>query len=149
MTYATTIARGRAVKDIADALADRHSYVLHVDPALNQDASAALEGIDATTYIDNGTDIALKTDQSAVLAVTSMLVPSAAVVLVPKTVAPALLSEALGRPIPDDGSQDIIFLHSTAESEPTTWSLLFLDALDRVDAVLASQIRAAEVIQGN
>lgn len=144
---ATPIARARAVKNIAAALADRHSYVLTLDPRLNTEAAEALDGIDTTIYVDQGTDPILRTNDPRLLAVTAALIPCVAVILIPKTVPAAILSEALGEHVPDDGSQDILILGSP--EPPMTWPLLFVDALQRVDPTAANTIRAAHIPNTN
>lgn len=147
-TTATPIARTRAVKDIAAHLADRDTFVLCVDPTLNESAADALHGIDATIYVDNGTELILRTNDTRLLTVMTALIPCMAVFLIPKTVPAAVLSEALGEHVPDDGSRDIVML-GAAPGRPMFWSLLFVDALQRVDPQVANTIRAAHIPNTN
>lgn len=142
MTTATPVARARAVRNIGDAIADRTSFVIVVSPDMNETAAVALDGIPATVYVDNGIDVVLRTDDPRLILPMDVLTGCAVVVLVPKTIPATELSEALGRPIPDDGSQDIIYLMDN-QARLMGWPRMFIDALKRVDPAMAESIRAA------
>lgn len=149
-TTATPIARARAVKDIAAALADRSAFVAMVSPDVLKTVAARLHLIPGwTAYLDSGTDIVMRTTDIAVVAVLDLLIDSAVVLTIPKTTPAATISEALGgTPVPEDGSQDIILLGGK-EDAPMFWSLLFLDAIERVDPETAADIRAAAIANLN
>ena len=142
---ATPIARARAVKDIAAHLADRSAFVVMVNPKVLGPLAGRLHLIPGwTAYIDNGTGIVMRATDIGVLVVIDMLTPNAVVLTIPKTTPAATISEALSEPVPEDGSQDIILLGAKPNA-PMFWSLLFLDALERVDPETAGTIRTAAI----
>jgi hypothetical protein len=141
----TPVARARAIKDIADALADRTSFVLVVAQHLNETVGSALDGIDANVYIDGGIDSVLRTDQPrALIPMSALAKQCAAVILVPKTVSAGELSAALGTPVADDGSQDVVYLiEGYDESGYANVPQLFLEALKRLGPDDVARVRPA------
>jgi hypothetical protein len=139
------IGRGQAVQQIADQLADRTSYVIttpaeRLGPLVRALADHAPRWI---AYLDNATGTVLRTPDASTVCAVDRVADTAAVITVPKAVAPAALAAALGQPVPDDGSQDIFVL--CGHGEPVPFPLLFVDALDLVDPVAAAQLRADRV----
>ncbi len=141
----TPIARVRAVKDIAAHLADQTAFVMMVNPQKLELLADRLPMIpDWTAYVDNGTDVILRTADARVLMVVDMLIENAVIVTIPKTVPATVIGEALAETIPADGAQDIVMV-GYDPTQPMFWSLLFVDALQRVDPKTANAIRAASL----
>lgn len=138
------IGRGRALRFISEALADRTHFLL-VPPAQRGAEVAELldgTGISWTGYIDSGQDTVLRVDQASLMLVTEQLARRTAILItVPKTVPAEQLSSALDQTIQADGSQDLILM--TDDSEQLLWPMLFVDALDQIDPVEAARLRAA------
>lgn len=146
MTTAT-VSRAAAIRDIADALADRTSFVVTVPPGMVTGIAAALVDVPLwTVLLDNGLDTVLRLvdthDFTAAVTVGAALgLPLAGVVLVPKTVPAELLGGAIGQAVPADGSRDLLVIGDPATG-PIAWPRLFVDALARVDPAGAAQLRA-------
>lgn len=140
---AEPITRDRAVTDLAGHFADRDAFVMMVNPT---HLAALVERLhllpEWTAYIDASADDVIRTDDPGVLLLMDVLMPRAVVLTIPKTVPAAVIGDALDEPFPDDGSRDILMLGFTPGA-PMVWSLLFLDALERVDPAMVAEIRAA------
>lgn len=137
--------RDHAVHTIAAHLADRDSYVITVPPyAITPMATRLCATANHTAYLDTGLPFILATDEGATLAAVGTLVPMAIVLTVPKTVPPSVLARAIGQPVPDDGSQDIVIIQRR-DGRATHWPVLFVDALEAVDPRAAAEIRANQV----
>lgn len=139
------IKRSQAVKAIADQILDRTSYVIitptdNLTPLVDNLAEHAAKW---SAYLDNGTAAVLCTSNAEIVRVVDILIGTAAVITVPKTVPAKAISAALGQRVPDDGSQDLVVLH--APGEPMFWPLLFVDALDLVDPKVAAELRANQL----
>jgi hypothetical protein len=141
------IGRARAVRFVCEALADRTHFLLLPPAGRAAEVAALLDGAEIpwVGYLDNGMELALRTDQAALLAVTESFAPLAVVMTVPKTVPAAKLANLLDREIPADGSRDLLVL---TDSEHTQWPMLFVAALDKVDPKAAASIRANAVAVG-
>lgn len=149
MTTMTT-SREAAVRAIADALADRTSFVATVPPGMLATVADALARIPRwTAWLDCGLDTVLCVDDAHAITSTAALfaitrAPVLAVVTIPKTVPAKRLSRALGCPVPADGSRDVLIVGDGHEA-PIAWPVLFLDALAHVDPAAAAQLRADAV----
>lgn len=138
------IPRADAVRAITGHLLDRDAFAITAGPDRMADLGIALHGIPgAVCYIDTAIGEVLRTDQPAALAIIGALAPATVVATVPKTVPATRLGEALGRPIPATGEQDVIILQS--ESGLTCWPMLFVQALDIADPRAAATIRAGDM----
>ncbi|MDJ0341777.1 hypothetical protein [Streptomyces sp. PH10-H1] len=145
MTLTLSPTRPQAVKRIADHIADRDSYVITVPPdALTSFAHRLCDIPDWNAYLDNGTGTVLHTGHALTLLACDLIIETAAVVIVPKTVPTAVLTEAVGRDVPADGSQDIVILTGPA-GRPVFWPLLLVDAIEIVDPAVAAQLRANQI----
>ncbi|MCW2898724.1 MAG: hypothetical protein JWO67_989 [Streptosporangiaceae bacterium] len=140
----TLIARAEAVHLIAGHLADRDRYVIVAPPDVVEALADSIGTIpDWTAYLDTGIALVTRTSAAAAMRLSRMLLPTAAVVTVPKTVPPAAISEALDHDVPADGSQDVIILADPEQQ--MDWPLLFVDAVAMVDPRLATVIRANDI----
>lgn len=139
------IERSRAVKAIADQILDRTSYVIiaPTDNLVRLVDSLTEHTEKWTAYLDNGTGAVLCTTNADIVRVVDILIGTAAVITVPKTVPAPAISAALGQHLPEDGSQDLVVLR--VPDEPMFWPLLFIDALDLVDPKVAAELRANQV----
>lgn len=138
------ISRATAVQQIADHIADRDHYVITAPPEALAALAQTLRLVDTWAgYLDNGAGMILRTDRPGVLAISNLLAPAVGVITVPKTVPAAVLTEALGQEVPDDGSQDIVIL--MPGGPPAYFPLLFVEALDIVDPRTAAQLRAHHI----
>lgn len=138
------ITRQAAVESIAEGIANHGAYVITVPPAALPTLVSALADVAHwQAYLDSGTGTILRTDRSHAARVIASLVPTAAVVTVPKTVPAGLLSLALGQRVSPDSGQDIVIL--TEPGKPICWPMLFVDALDIVSPETAAQLRGQEV----
>jgi hypothetical protein len=148
MTATTPLDRERAVANIAAAIADRTAFVILGAPHMLDALGYRLKSVpDWTAYVDNGTPLALRTEDAATLRIVPTLVPATVVVTVPKTVPAAALDDALGplgQHVPDDGSRDMLILHD-GDDQPIVWPTLFVDALEQVDPRAAAQLRATDI----
>jgi hypothetical protein len=142
MTLTTaTLDRAAAIRRIADHLADQDAFVITVPPHELNAFGHSIKNVQSwTAYLDNGTGHILRTDTPGALLVAELLFPTAAVVVVPKTVPATVLSEALGQEVPADGSRDIVIL--TSQGGPTYYPMLFINALDIVSPSTAALLRA-------
>lgn len=141
-----TIARRHAITEISACLADRDAYVVGIPPGALLDFAFRLENVPVmTAWVDNGTNVVLKTSDLPVLAVavTVMDFRAAAVVAIPKTVPAAVVRAAIDRDMPDDGSRDIVVLDDGGRL--AYWPRLLVDALQRVDPAYTAQLHANEV----
>jgi hypothetical protein len=138
------IGRGRALRFISEALADRTHFLLVPPVQRGTEVAELLDGagIPWTGYIDSGQDTVLRVDQASLMMVTEQLARrTAALITVAKTVPAEQLSSALDQAIAADGSQDLILM--TDDGKQLHWPMLFVDALDRIDPVEAARLRAA------
>ncbi|MET8134663.1 hypothetical protein ABZV24_22370 [Streptomyces sp. NPDC005251] len=136
------LARDTAVHQIAQHIADRDAYLVTCPPTTLPILSRALDSLPAwSAYLDNGTGAVLRTDRAGALLVADLLMETAGVLVVPKTVPAVELGQVVGQDIPADGSQDLVVLMPPG-GEPIFWPLLFIDALDIVDPTVAAQLRA-------
>lgn len=136
--------RDQAVKNIAAHIADRDAYVITAPPDTLPRLSRTLDGVPSwSAYLDNGTPVILRTDRAGALIVADLLVETAGVLIVPKTVPAAALSRVVGQDVPADGSQDLVVL--MPHEGPIFWPLLFVDALDIVDPQVAATLRAHHI----
>ncbi|WP_405017383.1 hypothetical protein OHV05_10115 [Kitasatospora sp. NBC_00070] len=134
--------RTKAVRRVADALADRTSFVITIPPGTAQAlASSLAQMFPWTAYLDNGTGEVLATSDAGSLEMTDLFFPVSGVLLVPKTVPASALSRVVGQTVPADGSQDIIVLIDR-DGGSTVWPWLFIEALALVDPDAAAQIKA-------
>lgn len=139
------INRTSAVESIAEGIASHDDYVVTVPPAALPTLMAALADIPSWhAYLDNGTGLVLRTDRPDSAQRVASLMPTAAVVTVPKAAPSALLSAALGQPVDPDDEQDIVIL--TEPGKPVCWPMLFIDALDIVSPETAEQLRADRLV---
>lgn len=135
------LARDRAVQKIAAHIADRDAYLVTIPPEALPRLSRSLDGLASwSAYLDNGTPVVLRTSRAGALLVSDLLMETAGVLVVPKSVPAAALSKVVGQEVPADGSQDLVVLASAVG--PTFWPLLFVDALAVVDPRMAAQLRA-------
>jgi hypothetical protein len=146
------IARADAVRDIAAHLADRTAFVVFTGPDLMSAVAARLDPVEGWTgYADNGMPVVLRARSSEAFVAAEVMkalagMPMVAVFIVPKSVPAKVPSEALGQEIEADGSRDIIAIHG--DDGRVIWPMLFVDALDLVDPVAASQLRAQMTMSG-
>ncbi len=137
--------RDEAVQRIAGHIADRDAYVVTAPPYTLPTLSRTLDSLSGWfAYLDSGTPAILHTDRAGALLVADLLMDTAAVIVVPKTVAAAELSKVLGQDVPADGSQDLVVL-MPPDGGPIFWPLLFVDALEVVDPPVAAQLRAHHI----
>lgn len=137
--------RDKAVQRIADRIADRDAYVITAPPDTLPLLSRTLDGIPGwTAYLDSGIPAILHTDRAGALLVADLLMDTAAVIVVPKTVPASELSKVVGQEVPADGSQDLVVL-MPPDGGPIFWPLLFVDALAIVDPPVAAQLRAHQI----
>lgn len=137
--------RDKAVRQIADHIADRDSYVITVPPTkLGALAAALAKHVPSwNAYLDNATGMILRTPLAGTVRFAERFAPTAAVVTVPKTIPAGRLSEALGQPVPPDGSQDIVILCTPGQA--IFFPTVFVDALDIVDPHVAARLRANQL----
>lgn len=135
------IRRDRAVRQIANHLADQDVYLITVPHGALESAVDTLDPITPwQAYVDNGSGLVLRSGMREPVALAAQLYTTVAVLVVPKSVDPEVLSSALRQPLPPDGSQDLLILRS--RTGPIHWPLLFVDAVDQVDPIAAAQLRA-------
>lgn len=135
------LGRDRAVQKIARHIADRDAYLVTIPPDTLPRLSKSLDRIATwSAYLDSGNPFILRTNRPGALLVTDLLIETAGVLVVPKTVPASALSKVVGQEVPADGSQDLVVLMPTAG--PIFWPLLFVDALEIVDPKVAAQLRA-------
>ena len=137
----TVMPRRVAVREVVAALADRTAFVVIPPPGRTADIARRLRRVAWTALLDNGHAV-LRCTHAASVELGECLFTPGAVILVPKTVPADELGRALGSPLPDDGSQDLVFLQ---DRPGYTWPVLFLDALEEVDAPWAQAIWAEAV----
>lgn len=138
------LSRTDAADVISESITTGTEYVITVPPNLIQELGQSLDLIpEWTAYLDNGTSAVMVTKEAGALTIVHLLAVAAAVVVVPKTVAPDQLSKAVRQEIPADGSQDLLILHE-GEGDPIVWPVLFVEALAIVDPDAAARIRAEE-----
>ena len=129
-----------AVERITDALADQTHFVVVIGPDDLALIAAAVQPIPGwIAYADNGQGEVLRTNLSAVLQIAAQVCPTAAVVLVPKTVPARTLSDAIGHDIPADGSKDILVISTNPDLYPIP--MLFWLALNEVDPAAAAALK--------
>ena len=139
------VPRADAVAEIAAHLADRTAFVVAVPVKLSGPIAVGLKRVpDWTCYIDGGEEFVVRTQEPWVPEDASHKTLAAFVVVVPKTVPAATLSTAFDRPIPADGSEDVVILTPPDESG-VTYPALFVDALELADPEVAAYIRATDV----
>jgi hypothetical protein len=109
--------RGAAVRAVADALADRTSFVATVPPAMLSTVAEALAGVpEWSAYLDCGIDVVPRFDSdpsalSAILGLTALAdAPVVGVVTIPKTVPADAIGRASGQHVPDDASRDVLII---------------------------------------
>lgn len=145
MTTSSVIDRVTAVDDLTAAIRGCTHYLIVTPPAAVATVAERLDGIPGwTAYVDSGTPVVLRTGLGTAVAMTAALTTSVAVILVPKSVPAATLTEVLGQDIPADGSQDLVLIHGP-DGDPIVWPLLFLDAIGAVDPAAAAQIHAEAI----
>ncbi|MER7838439.1 hypothetical protein ABTY98_21755 [Streptomyces sp. NPDC096040] len=138
------IDRDTAVQQIAAHIADRDAYVITTPPDALPRLSRSLENLSSWgAYLDSGTPVVLRTGRAGALLVVDMLMETAGVLVVPKTVPAAELGKVVGQDIPADGSQDLVVL--MPREGPIFWPLLFVDALEIVDPAVAATLRANHI----
>ncbi|SOB84234.1 hypothetical protein [Streptomyces sp. 1331.2] len=136
------IPRETAVRRLADVLSDRTEYLVTIPPGVGQALAAGLDLVGHwTAYLDVGAPEVLVTSDLTTFRGTHMLVPTGGVVTIPKTVHHRAVSRLVRQRIPADGSRDVLLI-TDRSGGPTYWPLLLVDAVDRVDPVLAAQLRA-------
>jgi hypothetical protein len=139
--------RKDAVAEIVSAMNGQAHYLVTAPPGTITVLGESLGHLSTwRAYVDSGVPTVMSTNDASALFVTSLLMPMAAVIVVPKTVSPAELSEVLGRTVPEDGSQDIVILHE-AEDAPIIWPMLFLEAMRVVDPDVVEQILAHQTTE--
>lgn len=139
------IPRHEAVRAVADAVADRTSFVVLVPPALMRAVARSLSGIPRwRALVDNGTETVLSTNLPGLLPMSGLLSPTSGVLLIPKTVSARRIGRAFGQHVPADGSRDLLHLTEPG-GRSTGYPGLFVAALDSVDPTSAAAIRAAAV----
>lgn len=139
------LSRDTAVQQIARHIADRDAYVITVPPTSLPRLSSALTELKGWhAYLDNGTPAVMRTDRAGALRVADLLMETAGVIVVSKTVPAAELTEIVGQDVPADGSQDLVVLMPT-DGSPIFWPLLFVDALAIVDPPVAAKLRAHHI----
>lgn len=144
---AEIITRATAVDQLAGHLAEQDAFVMMVNPTHLSRLVERLHLIPKwTAYIDNGTDDVIRTNDQGVLLLSDVLMPVAAVLAIPKTVPAAVIGEAIDEPFAENGP-DILMLGFNSNG-PVVWSVMFLDALERVDAEMVATIRAAAAEAG-
>lgn len=141
------LAREHAVEVVADCIRRRMHYVVVGAPSLVSGVMQRLSDQKHTwsAFVESAAPVILVTNEEAVVEVMTMLAgPDSHIIVltVPKSVPASVLADIVGQPVPADGSQDLFVL--SALNEQIQWPVLFIDALDEVDPVAASQIRAAE-----
>lgn len=146
----TTCSRDTAVRRIAARLADRTHYVMSVPPPAIVAVATGLRDVpDWSAYLDAGLPAVMRCHDARALAVLAVLSgPMCAVVTVPKTVPPDVLSTITRTEVPADGSRDVLIVH-LGEDVPMIWPLLFVDALAVLDPAVAAQIRAYDISATN
>ncbi|GIH25143.1 hypothetical protein Aph01nite_34530 [Acrocarpospora phusangensis] len=138
----TTMDRADAVKQIAGHLASRDRWIITAPPdALHALSQALTELPECTAYIDAGIPTVMCTEAAEVLQVADAVVEATAVIMVPKTVAPADLAKVVRQHVPDDGTRDVIVLR-TGRGRQICWPVIFVDALALVDPRSAAALRA-------
>lgn len=137
--------RCAAIREIAAAVADRTSFLLFPPRNAAVDMADALRGIEWVALLDNGQDTILRTQQPGAVAIAESFMPVGAVFLVPKTVPAAKISEALGHPIPEDGSQDLLMTSRPGSGE-LAWPTLFVEALEEAQPDEAVRLRTASLV---
>lgn len=145
MTTTEIVTRSEAVDTIAAAIADRTAFVVLAGPHMLADVARALDAVPTfAAYLDAGHGGVMRACDAVELTLVSLLAaPTAAVLLVPKTVPAGTLAAAFGRDhIPADGSRDLVVL---CDDGPVAWPLIFVDALAIVDPRAAMQIRASDL----
>ena len=143
------IDRATAVQEIAGRIRDRDAYVITAPPDTLPLLSRTLDGISSwSAYLDSGTPAILRTDRAGALLVADLLMETAGVIVVPKSVPAAELSKVVGQEVPADGSQDLVVL-MPPDGGPVFWPLIFVDALEVVDPPVAAQLRAHHIPNPN
>ncbi|MFE2828478.1 hypothetical protein [Streptomyces sp. NPDC059271] len=139
------LTRDDAVRQIAQHIADRDAYVITAPPGALPRLSATLDELPHwTAYLDNGLPVAMRTGNASTLLVADALMETAGVIVVPKTVPASAVGQVVGQSMARDGSQDLVVL-MPPDGGPIFWPLLFVDALDVVDPVVAAQLRAHHI----
>jgi hypothetical protein len=142
--------RAEAVRRVAAHLADRDAFVV-VGGTLGDHTDQWLAALAAVpewhAYLDHGGPHVMRVagpDVARVRLLTEAVgLDTLPVAVVPKTVPAARIAEALGHPVADDGSQDIVAV--SGERGRVDWPALFVDAVAVVEPRAAMQIRAADV----
>ncbi|RPE34776.1 hypothetical protein [Kitasatospora cineracea] len=138
----TLIPREEAVRRLADTLADRTEYLITIPPGIGPQLAAGLDRVERwTALLDVGAPEVLSTGDLGAFQQAHGLVPVGGVLIVPKTVPHQAVSKLVRQRIPADGSQDVLLI-TDRNGAPTYWPLLLVDAVDRVDPILAAQLRA-------
>jgi hypothetical protein len=139
------VPRATVEKRLAGHIADRDAFVIVGCPPdwVGELAETLREISTWTGYLDAGISTVLRTSNPGVLTLVAALAPVAVVVTIPKTVPAAEIAAALGQPIPDDGSQDLVMLCDP--DRPAIWPVLFVDALAKVDPKTAATIYASDL----
>ncbi len=145
-TTAAVLDRGDALRELADAIAGRHHFVVPLAPEEFQQVeqiNQALPG--GCCYLDAGqpTVLRLRPAPRALSAFLRLLpLPLGVVLVAPKTPeARRRLSHAGDRPIPINDQQDLVIPYY--DGEGLVFPLLFVDALDLADPVAAARLRAS------
>lgn len=137
--------RSRAVREIADRIADRTHFVM-ISPT-HRLARLVYDLAEQTpqwcAYLDSGSGMVLRTPHAGTVAAIKVFIETAGVVTVPKTVPAAKLAAVVDQPVPEDGSQDLVVLYEPGE--PMFWPTLFVNAIDLVDPKAAATIRANQI----
>ncbi|MET8098131.1 hypothetical protein ABZV29_16875 [Streptomyces sp. NPDC005236] len=143
------LSRDTAVQRIARRIAARDAYVITAPPTSLPRLSSALTELKGWhAYLDSGTPAVMRTDRAGALLVADLLMETAGVIVVPKTVPASELGEVVGQELPADGSQDLVVLMPT-DGGPIFWPLLFVDALALVDPPVAAHLRAQHIADLN
>jgi hypothetical protein len=136
--------RENALTHLVAAIADRTAFVVVPAPTLTVEVATGLAALPAwSAFLDNGGDDVLEMHDATVVAALLVLAGGVCTFVVPRTVPAADLGAVLGQCVPEDGSQDVVFVLD--DEARAWWPLLFIDAVDQVDAIAAAQIRAVAV----
>jgi hypothetical protein len=137
--------RDRAALEISGRIAGEADYLITVPPGALLPLCDTLDALTSwTAYLDSGTPLVVRAERSGTVRNIALRGAAAGVIIAPKAVPAAALTEALGQLLPPDGSQDLIVLTSP-DGGPIFWPLLFVDALDLIDPDAAAQLRASRI----
>ncbi|MEU6339897.1 hypothetical protein ABZ883_02965 [Streptomyces sp. NPDC046977] len=134
----TQLDRARAVKRIADHLADQDSFVLAISARMLAPLAPKLGRLVPTwaAYLDTGEGQVTRTDHLDTLRLLANASSASVVVTIPKTVPATAVGEVFAIKVQVDGLRDFLDL------DRDYWPALMFDALEGVDPVSARVIRA-------